>query len=427
MPCGSLSNIDTYDAASRLVTRPASSMNPDSNGSCNVDNSLTYAWSYDAENHTIAQLVGTAQWAPTGQPYHIAGSGISDSLHYDGGALLFVTDAQGLLSSIKLGALADIGPTGQTTVWDRDTSNMRTTGHNNTLYYGVAFGIRQFGPFRGGEGPGSAGGLSPIIFNGSTTAPACSLQSCSIDGRYSYSRTEGFDWGSLTIQGARVVDNTTGQWTTPDSLGGDVNDPTSQKPYMWNRNNPYMYADPSGLYPCGNTALASGEVAAEYMGLSSIGCVSQTPHSGGKPQGTVPTPQQAAAELEPANVLLSRSSNDFLANSLAILGALGGGEGRAATGTASVANLAARAFLAGSKRAPIVIAGNKAAIIGGRFYRGHALDQMQGRGVVPMVVEDIIRFPTRTFPGRNDTTGFQNGNGVVFLNSNGSVVTVWPK
>jgi hypothetical protein len=38
-----------------------------------------------------------------------------------------------------------------------------------------------------------------------------------------------------------------GQWTTPDAYAGDVHDPMTQKPFMWDRNNPYQYADPSGL------------------------------------------------------------------------------------------------------------------------------------------------------------------------------------
>jgi hypothetical protein len=49
------------------------------------------------------------------------------------------------------------------------------------------------------------------------------------------------------IQGVRNYDTGMGQWTTPDVYKGNVHDPMSQQPYMWNRNNPYMYADPSGF------------------------------------------------------------------------------------------------------------------------------------------------------------------------------------
>jgi hypothetical protein len=48
------------------------------------------------------------------------------------------------------------------------------------------------------------------------------------------------------IQGVRNYDSAIGQWTTPDTYKGVVHDPMSQQPYMWNRNNPYEYSDPSG-------------------------------------------------------------------------------------------------------------------------------------------------------------------------------------
>jgi hypothetical protein len=38
--------------------------------------------------------------------------------------------------------------------------------------------------------------------------------------------------------------------TSPDAYAGYVHDPMSQKPYMWNRNNPYEYSGPSGFDPC---------------------------------------------------------------------------------------------------------------------------------------------------------------------------------
>src|SRR6202011_6041041 len=49
-----------------------------------------------------------------------------------------------------------------------------------------------------------------------------------------------------TWQGVRTFDPAVGQWNSPDAYAGDVHDPMSQKPFMWNRNNPYAYSDPSG-------------------------------------------------------------------------------------------------------------------------------------------------------------------------------------
>lgn len=57
---------------------------------------------------------------------------------------------------------------------------------------------------------------------------------------------DGWTLDNNTWQGVRTYDASAGQWNTPDAYAGDVHDPMSQKPFMWNRNNPYEYADPSG-------------------------------------------------------------------------------------------------------------------------------------------------------------------------------------
>lgn len=48
---------------------------------------------------------------------------------------------------------------------------------------------------------------------------------------------------------------------------------------------------------------------------------------------------------------------------------------------------------------------NTPTAIGGREFSGHALDQMQGRGFMPSVVENTIQRGT-TFPTRTGTTGY---------------------
>jgi YD repeat-containing protein len=259
IPCTPLQKTDTYDAASRLIWRSMDSMTP-AVDTCGLETNDPMTWSYDAENHTLSQAAGTAQWAPIGKPFHIVTSGSNDYLHYDGDQLLFLTDAQGNITDIKLGALADVSASGQMTVWDRDPTGMLSTGHNNSLYYGISFGVRKFGPYKGGNGLGSlgGGGLVPTIFSGSTSAPPCTVASCGFSTPYRYSRLEGFDWGNLTVQGVRTVDAMSGQWTTPDPFAGDVHDPMSQKAFMWDRNNPYEYSDPSGYCKEGKDGCMGG-------------------------------------------------------------------------------------------------------------------------------------------------------------------------
>jgi RHS repeat-associated protein len=59
-------------------------------------------------------------------------------------------------------------------------------------------------------------------------------------------RTDGIYDGASVIQGVRTYDAEVGGWTTPDAFAGTVDDPMSQKSYMWNRNNPVSYEDPTG-------------------------------------------------------------------------------------------------------------------------------------------------------------------------------------
>nr|WP_252263704.1 RHS repeat-associated core domain-containing protein [Paracidobacterium acidisoli] len=67
---------------------------------------------------------------------------------------------------------------------------------------------------------------------------------------------------------------------------------------------------------------------------------------------------------------------------------------------------------------------NSPEVINGRKFTGHALDQMQGRGIPSSVVEDVITNGTPG-PGNDPGTFTHTGDGVqVVTNSTGDVVTV---
>ena len=72
---------------------------------------------------------------------------------------------------------------------------------------------------------------------------------------------------------------------------------------------------------------------------------------------------------------------------------------------------------------------NDPATIGDRDYGGHALDQMQGRGVPPSAVEDAINNgtskPDKTFPDTRTEHTSQDGRVVVITETGtGKVITV---
>ncbi|WP_157174198.1 DUF4258 domain-containing protein [Herbaspirillum sp. GW103] len=71
---------------------------------------------------------------------------------------------------------------------------------------------------------------------------------------------------------------------------------------------------------------------------------------------------------------------------------------------------------------------NAQMVVDGIIYSGHALDQMQGRGVIPSAVKSAIENGT-VFPTGPGTTGYfdMTSNLRIIVNStNGRVVTVIP-
>jgi filamentous hemagglutinin len=67
---------------------------------------------------------------------------------------------------------------------------------------------------------------------------------------------------------------------------------------------------------------------------------------------------------------------------------------------------------------------NTATSIGSREYTGHALDQMQNRGLTPSVVEDTLARGVKT-PGRDGATVFTTDQARIIVNPNGSIKTVY--
>jgi hypothetical protein len=122
-------------------------------------------------------------------------------------------------------------------VQDRDLSGQAVANHNAMSFSGMT-------PVGRPSRTLWASGISASAAPGST-----------LDGAVGADRTlsgtklalDGWTLDNNTWQGVRTYDASVGQWNTPDAYAGDVHDPMSQKPYMWNRNNPYSYSDPTGF------------------------------------------------------------------------------------------------------------------------------------------------------------------------------------
>ena len=404
--CGLLTNSDNYDAASRLTSKSFSMALNTSIADCTnatFDGGSSPTYTYDAENHTLSMsdAFGSAKWSPSGHAYQID----SANIHYDGDGILFITDAAGALTQAKVETLGDIVAGGQLTILDRGVSHQYVSKHNGLFYGGIALGTTIY------KNKDQGAATIPYIFAGSTNDPTCYHPSpgapCAVGaaGNLEYDRLEGFEYNGLTFQGVRAVDESSGKWTTPDAYAGSVHDPLSQKRFMWDRNNPYDYNDPSGFAPNGSQPSGDGKAASQ------------------------PSAREAHDQLQNFN-FGEPDGRFFLPTVLSILGLLIGGEGKAVgaleKGAVILTEAGDHGIAVGRRglRPELVFKGNVETKIGPLVYSGHALDQMQGRGFLTMMVEDIIAHPTELTAQEGGKMMYGNPLGRVVLNNQFKVITV---
>ncbi|MDP9024862.1 MAG: hypothetical protein M3N13_05795 [Candidatus Eremiobacteraeota bacterium] len=102
-------------------------------------------------------------------------------------------------------------------------SGMKPVGRNSRNFF-----------FGGVNASGAPGSVSPDDGSGPTGNAMITGNKIAPDG---------WTFDNNTWQGVRTYDASVGQWNTPDAYAGDVHDPMSQKPFMWNHNNPYQFSD----------------------------------------------------------------------------------------------------------------------------------------------------------------------------------------
>ncbi|MHB8181827.1 MAG: RHS repeat-associated core domain-containing protein, partial [Acidithiobacillus ferrivorans] len=283
----------SFDAAGRLVSESSYSGDTTSGGATSDTHTQTTR-SYDAENHLLStQYVSQGKsydaalieygWGPSGHPLRIgsaqniqrtignwtpptAAQVQYDTLHWDGSQLLFETNPAGQVDAINVGTLGailplDLGYNGLT-FWDRQSDGSVAFCHNATgaagggtllpytltmhlppkLVSGTADINPCISPNTAVHMPTSVEWWASPGLTGTVPVPAY----VGTGGVLGMPRTDGIDDGLDVIQGVRSYDAQAGIWTSPDAYAGTVNDPGTQKSYMWNNNNPISYSDPSG-------------------------------------------------------------------------------------------------------------------------------------------------------------------------------------
>ena len=289
-----------YDAAGRQVTDASTtcsvtySSDPATQGTT-TSPTYTSQRTYDTDNHIIEQTLpanyeqatsacgsgggatptyGFAQtnaysWAPDG---HIARESITSvengtpytstsTYGWDGDDLLYVVDGSAIGIAIeKLGIIASSSSTPIFSIYDRDWTGTLVNIHQANYFSAVQ--LNNADPYHGclaqhgqvcSNTEAEGGALGTIDSTLSIGYPALSSQ-----------RADGYGDGVNVFQGVRAYDPQMNQWTTPDAYAGDVSDPMSQHPYMWNGNNPLAYSDPSGYN--------SGAIALVFGGVEGLAC-----------------------------------------------------------------------------------------------------------------------------------------------------------
>lgn len=285
-PFVSISGSVGYDASGRqsgsneTTTNDYPPCNPPGTPQPDSSSRSGTAYSYDANNHeTVDDPYQTVNgntftryahiaWGPNGHPIADVSTVYTLStppptfqahtLHWDVDQLLFTTNSSGQLEDIKIGGLADFMPLESNsqvklTVWDRDNGGRIAQAHNSTGYTNWTAPDQIFGPGRcigtfGGFDNNTIGSYAPP-----STFPQqdwwCDQSSWNFDsGMHGQIFQPSADNYTNEVDGFQGVRSTGGGgWLTPDPFGGVLDDPMSQKPYMYNRNNSMSYSDPTGM------------------------------------------------------------------------------------------------------------------------------------------------------------------------------------
>lgn len=255
------STSNAYDANTR-ITQTVSPTTYDQQGQgFDWAYQTDHTYQYDVEDHTtsVADYAATTSaqtnthsyaWGPIGHPVTVgitSGGWLYEAMHWNGDALSFETRADASANDYKLSLDGDVllGTTNYNgagysgaTYYDRDASGLAFATHNPSGH--STFSLCNGGPASNSPGValcqpiGTATGQQPGYYDSNSGTVLA------------YQHSDGITDGSATIQGARNHSSETSQWTTPDAYDGEIHDPMSQAKYMWNRNNPVAYADPTG-------------------------------------------------------------------------------------------------------------------------------------------------------------------------------------
>lgn len=200
--------------------------------------------------------------------------GRAETLHWDGGNLLFATypddNITPPLEDIKIGTEAEIVPVVggyDVSVIDRDWTGSEVTDHNSSGYDVWA-----------NRDPYLNLCTKAYVYGSNQETPSSPTFNTAEFGAFGEPRPDDIsDQGGLdgadTINGVRNYEPGLLAFGSPDALGGEPGDPMADRPSTYLRNSPLAFEDPTGLDPA---ILATIHICAychkeDYVGLDPIG------------------------------------------------------------------------------------------------------------------------------------------------------------
>jgi len=180
--------------------------------------SITYAWG--PHGRVIGETVNNPGLSTT-----------HAQLHWDNATPLFTTDSSGKVDSVRVGTQAIVTASGTAVMLDRDWTGAWVLTHS-------------VGGFSAWDPP------DPYLENCKPTSPPPGSSNYNPPGfplQFGQETADTVTDGYNFFAGVSNYDPQAQQWSAPDPLENVVPDPDRQQPYMFNRNNPVQYADPSGF------------------------------------------------------------------------------------------------------------------------------------------------------------------------------------